>query len=100
MVPLSEWSLTKVTPAAGTPPTVSVVGSAKSVPDAVNGVPPSAGPEAGLIEKRMRCENSEVLPFGSVAVAEMRAPTSVVTGSVTSIEASPPASVVTWDDPR
>ena len=32
-------------------------------------VPPAAGPEAGLIEKTSRCENSDVLPFGSVAVA-------------------------------
>ena len=77
MVALSVWSLTKVTPVAGTPPTVTVVGSAKSVPETVNGVPPAAGPEAGVIEKTIRCENSEVLPAGSVAVAEMRAPASV-----------------------
>ena len=50
-----------------------------------------------MIEKMIRCENSEVLPAGSVAVAEMRAPASVATGSVTSIAASPLPSVVTCE---
>ena len=40
------WSLTNVTPVAATPPTVTVVGSAKSVPETVNWVPPAPGPEA------------------------------------------------------
>ena len=62
---------------ASTPPIVSVVGSAKSVPKTVNDEPPVSGPEAGLIEKRIRGENSDVLPAGSVAVAAMRAPLSV-----------------------
>ncbi len=48
----------------------------------------------------IRCENSEVFPAGSVAVAEIRAPTSVTTGSVTSIEALPEPSVVTSEEPR
>ena len=52
------------------------------------------------MENTMRCENSDVLPAGSVAVAEMRAPASVATGSVTSIGASPLPSVVTWEEPR
>ena len=48
----------------------------------------------------IRCENSEVLPAGSVAVAEMRAPASVWTGKRDVEVASPLASVVTWDVPR
>ena len=94
------WSSVNVTPAAGVPPTVIVVGSAKSVPEIVKAVPPAPDPEAGLIEKMIRCENSEVFPAGSVAVAEIRAPTSVTTGSVTSIEALPEPSVVTSEEPR
>ena len=43
----SWWSLTNVTPVAGTPPTVSVVGSAKSVPETVKRVPPVSGPDVG-----------------------------------------------------
>jgi hypothetical protein len=43
-----------------------------------------------------RCENSDVFPLGSVAVAEIRAPGSTSTpGSVTSIVAMFDASVVT-----
>ena len=38
--------------------------------------------------------------MGSVAVAAMRAPASVATGSVTSIEALPEPSVVIWEVPR
>jgi len=46
-----------------------------------------------------RCENSDVFPAGSVAVAEIREPFSTVKGSVTSIEALPEPLVVTWVDP-
>ncbi len=48
----------------------------------------------------IRCENSEVLPSGSVAVTEMRAPFAVATGSVTSKSACPVPSVVTCEEPR
>ena len=48
----------------------------------------------------MRWENSEVLPFGSVAVADMRAPASVWIGNVSSNAALPLASVVTSVLPR
>ena len=98
-VALSVWALTKVT-GTDRPPIVMVVGSTKSVPEAVSAVPPAAGPEAGVIEKMIRCENSEVLPAGSVAVAEMRTPASVAIGSVTSIAALPEPSVVTCVEPR
>ena len=47
----------------------------------------------------IRCENSEVLPVGSVAVTAMRAPASVWTGNVTSNVASPFPSVVTSEEP-
>ncbi len=72
------WEFTNVT-GTSMPPIVMVVGSAKSVPETVRAVPPAAGPEVGVIEKMMRCENSEVLPAGSVAVAEIRTPFSVAT---------------------
>jgi hypothetical protein len=85
---------TKVTFAA-TPPNVIVVGSVKFVPATVIGVPPCAGPDAGEMEKMIRCENSDVLPAGSVAVAEIRVPAGVATGKVTSKAATPDASVVT-----
>ncbi len=39
------------------------------MPAIVTFVPPAGGPEAGLIEKMIRCENSDVFPAGSVAVA-------------------------------
>ena len=48
-------------------------------------VPPAGGPEAGVIEKTIRCENSEVLPSGSVAVAVTRRPAAIATGRSTSI---------------
>ena len=59
------------------------------------------GPEVGKsIEKTMRCENSEVLPSGSVAVAVMRAPGSTFAGSVMSKDALPEPFVVTCVEPR
>ncbi len=72
----------------------------KSVPDTVIAVPPAGGPDRTSIEKMIRCENSDVFPLGSVAVAEIRTPSSVATGSVTSIEAWPEPSVVACDEPR
>ena len=79
---------------AGWPPTVTVAPSSKSMPLMVTLVPPAGGPEAGFIEKINRCENSDVFPLGSVAVAEMRDPVSTFAGSVTSIVALPEPSVV------
>ena len=76
------------------------MGSAKSVPEALKAVPPVSGPEVGVMAKMIRCENSEVFPLGSVAVAAIRAPASVATGSVTSIAALPEPSVVTCEEPR
>ena len=84
---------------AGWPPIETVAPSSKSMPVIVTFVPPAGGPEAGFIEKMSRCENSDVFPAGSVAVAEMREPFSTVTGSVTSIVALPEPSVVTWVEP-
>jgi hypothetical protein len=52
------------------------VGSAKSVPLTVVTVPPAAGPEDGVIEKMILCENSDVLPSGSVAVTAILDPSS------------------------
>ena len=88
IVASSVWSSVKVTP-IGVPPTVRVVGSVKLVPEIVTAVPPAAGPEGGSIEKAIRCENSEVLPSGSVAVAEILSPSWIVAVSVTSIVALP-----------
>ena len=62
-------------------------------------MPPAGGPERGVVEKAMRCENSEVLPAGSVAVAVTRAPDLDRPGSVTSNGPAPFASVVTWEEP-
>ena len=90
-----------VDPVAATPPTVIVVGSTKSVPETVKGAARRSGPGHRRIEKMIRCENSEVLPAGSVAVAAMRAPASVATGkSHVDYTASPMPSVVTCDEPR
>ena len=43
----SWWSLTKATFVAATPPTVIVVGPAKSVPETLKPEPPVSGPEVG-----------------------------------------------------
>src|SRR5690349_15378776 len=96
---LNEWSLLNPT-VAGTPPNVSVVGSAKSVPKTPMLVPPAAGPDLVSIAKMMRCEISDVLPFGSVAVAEMRTPSSVPTGRGMAKLTCPEASVDTGAEPR
>ena len=84
---------------AGWPPIVTVAPSSKSMPLIVTLVPPAGGPEAGFMEKINRCENSDVLPAGSVAVAEMREPFSTVAESVTSIVALPDPSVVICVEP-
>jgi hypothetical protein len=97
-VVLSVWSSTKLTEVA-TPPIVMAVGSARSVPKAAITVPPDAGPDVGLTEKMILCENSDVLPPGSVAVTETRSPGFVANGIVTSIAASPEPSVVTCVEP-
>jgi len=65
----------------------------KSVPAIAIPCPPSAGPESGVTEKGRRCESSDVLPSGSVAVLAIRAPGSVGAGSVTSNSAAPEPSV-------
>jgi hypothetical protein len=62
-------------------------------------VPPAGGPEPGVIEKMMRCESSEVLPAGSVAVALIREPAATATGRMTLKLAFPDPSVVTWVEP-
>ena len=85
---------------AAVPSKVMVVGSTKLVPATVIPVPPVAGPDFGEIEKMIRCENSDVLPSGSVAVAEIFAPGSIATGRLTSMSALPEPSVVTWVEPR
>src|SRR5437870_2751368 len=46
----------------------TVAPAMKSVPLIVTDVPPAAAPDAGLIANGIRCENSDVLPEGSVAV--------------------------------
>ena len=69
---------------AGWPPIVTSASAAKSVPAIVTFEPPLAGPAAGLSEKTIRCESSDVFPEGSVAVAAKRAPAVVVTGSMMS----------------
>ena len=95
-----DVGFTTLTFVAGWPPTVTVAPVAKSMPVIVKFVPPAGGPEAGLIEKISRCENSDVFPFGSVAVAEMREPLSTVAGRTRSNDALPEPSVVTWAEPR
>src|SRR5262249_28502344 len=66
LIVVSFWTLT---PLAGTPPTVTVAPFSKSIPVRVTAVPPDAGPGRGDCGKTSRCENSDVLPLGSVAVA-------------------------------
>ena len=57
-------------------------------------------PEVGVTLMKFRSENSEVLPYGSVAVAVTISPGAVAAASVTSKLALPSASVVTWNEPR
>ena len=56
--------------------------------------PPAAGPERGAVFSRIVCENSDVLPAGSVAIAVTRPPGASGEGSVKSIATTPEASVV------
>ena len=88
-----------MTSVAGRPPTVTVAPLSKIIPARVKLVPPAAGPPPGFDEKTSRCENSDVLPAGSVAVALIRAPFSTTAGSVTSKSALPEPSVVTEVEP-
>src|SRR5450432_503399 len=92
--------LCTTTPVARTPPIVAVAGPEKSIPENVKAAPPDAGPETGLEEKMMRCENSDVLPAGSVAVADIRESDATATGSTKSNVALPVPSVVTGRVPR
>src|SRR5262245_41057968 len=66
-------------PVAAVPPTVTVAGPARSVPEPVTTAPPAAGPEAGEIENRIRWANSDVfrVPVVGVAVAVTRTPAGV-----------------------
>ena len=79
MVAVREVLSGTETPVAAAPPTVTVAGPARSVPEPVTTVPPAAGPDEGVIENRILCENSEVfrVPVVGVAVAETRTPASV-----------------------
>src|SRR5262249_51367259 len=83
-----------------TPPMVIVVGLEKSVPETEIEVPPAEPPEVGSIEKMIRWENSEVLPLGSVAVAEILDPAATTTGKTTLMVALPEPSVVTCEERR
>src|SRR5262249_27516152 len=95
---IDSYELT-MTPVAATPPIVTLALARKFVPLIVRAVPPPASPDLGFAEKGRRCESSEVLPPGSVAVTEIGDPEvtglSVVTWRVT----LPDPSVVTWLDP-
>src|SRR5450432_2629536 len=92
--------LTTTTLVAGTVPTVTVAGDAKSIPVRSKLVPPEAGPDWGEEENTIRSESSDVLPAGSVAVAVMREPTSTPTGNAVLNVALPEPSVVTGITPR
>jgi len=61
---------------------------------------PAGSPPPGDEWRTIRCENSEVLPSGSVAVALTLSPGSRVTGRTTLIGAFPLPLVVTWSEPR
>src|SRR5262245_43739946 len=89
-------ALATFTSVAGSPPTVTVAPAAKSVPLIVIEFPAAPGPEAGWDENARPCENSDVLPDGSVAVAVIRVAAVVATANVSSNSASPLPSVVTW----
>src|SRR5262245_54505989 len=99
VVALMVLSSTTTTPVAGTPPIVTEA-STKLVPEIVIPVPPSGGPERILTENGSRCESSDVLPDGLVAVAEMREPAGVALSVVTLNDAFPDPSVVTCEEPR
>jgi hypothetical protein len=65
------------------------------VPATASTAPPAGSPDAGLIEKTIRCESSDVLPSGSVAVAVRCSPGRIVAETVTSMIPVPEPSVVT-----
>ncbi len=82
----------------GTPPIAAVRPLSKLVPKNSTDVPPAPGPEDGVTVKGSLWENSDVRPFESVAVAEMRAPCATDTGRVTS-KASGPVTTVRGAEP-
>src|SRR5450432_480953 len=92
-----SWTVTLV---AGTPPTVTVAGAAKSIPISLTDCPPDATPETGFTRKRIRGEISEVFPAGSVAVAPRCEPAATATGSTALKVALPVPSVVAGTEPR
>ncbi len=92
-------SLVTTTLDAAVAPNVTVAPASNAIPASVTAVPPAGGPEAGLTEKRIRCENSEVLPSGEVAVAVIGWPSSSATENMTLYVAVPVASVMTCIDP-
>ena len=81
------------------PPIVTVAPVRKFVPLIVSDVPPRPGPERGGVENGRRCENSDVLPEGSVAVAEMGEPSAAAMSVVTWNVPLPVPSVVTVAEP-
>ena len=94
-------SLTTETLPAGRPPNVTDAPGWKSWPVIVTGLAVSgtslrwriAGPCVGLTEKRLRSENSDVLPASSVAVALIQTLGAPATGKVMSKGRLPWASV-------
>ena len=60
---------------------------------------PAGLPDVGLEASTRRCENSEVFPSGSVAVAVTLSPSPIETGRATLMPALPEPSVVTWAEP-
>ena len=95
---VNRLKLTKTTFDAGLAADGHVVGTPrKSVPSTfVKTVPPAEDPRTGVTREGCCCENSEVLPTGSVAVAVIaRAGPDRRPAASTSIDASPEPSVVT-----
>jgi len=99
MLAVSVVALTTSTLVAGTPPMVSVAPSSKSIPLKVTLVPPAAGPDSLFALKTSCCENSDVLPAGSVAVAVTTSFGPMLSGRTRSKVPFPLASVVTTVEP-
>ena len=100
MVAVIVVGFTTLTFVAGMPPTVTVAPGSKSIPVRVDATPPPCGPEGGSIEERMRCENSEVLPDGSMAIAVTGCPAGRTKGTSVAKAALPEPSVATGSEPR
>src|SRR5262245_4589944 len=79
----------------GTPPIPAVRPGSKLVPETTMSAPPELGPAEGVTANAIRCENSEVLPSTAVdvAVAEIRDPAGMETGSMTSKCSAPDTTV-------